>query len=121
MRVGDSAQLVRRFAATEVAQYRMLADLAPADDDNSVPEPLLLALFSCLLGTRLPGLGTNYLKQQTTFVRPAGLEQDLTARVTVTRLRPDKHLADLRTEILDSQERAICTGRALVHTGDVSD
>lgn len=37
-----------------------------------VPEPLIAGLFSTLLGVRLPGPGTNYLKQELGFHGPAG-------------------------------------------------
>jgi 3-hydroxybutyryl-CoA dehydratase len=84
-----------------------------------VPEPLIGALFSYLLGVKLPGYGTNYLKQEMHFSAPAPLDQPLTARVTLTRLRPDKHLADLETVCTGPDAREICRGRALVSVRDV--
>jgi 3-hydroxybutyryl-CoA dehydratase len=48
-------------------------------------EPLIGALFSYLLGVRLPGYGTNYLKQEMHFLTAAPLDQPLTARVILTR------------------------------------
>jgi len=70
-----------------------------------VPESLIGALFSCLLGVRLPGPGTNYRKQDLQFLAAAPLDVPLTARVTLTRLRPDKDLADLETVCSDPDGR----------------
>jgi 3-hydroxybutyryl-CoA dehydratase len=85
-----------------------------------VPEPLIGALFSYLLGVQLPGFGTNYLKQEMRFLAPAAPGSALTARVEVTRLRPEKHLVDLATTCRDGDGRLICEGRALVLVRDVA-
>lgn len=115
MKVGDQAELRSIFDAVDVAEYLALggAPVAP----GQVPEPLIGGLFSYLLGVRLPGAGTNYLKQQTDFLAPAALGTELLARVTVTRLRPEKHLVDLETLCL-AGDRLIARGRALVYVGD---
>jgi acyl dehydratase len=88
--------------------------------DASVPIPLLGALFSHILGTKLPGPGTNYLKQQTRYLAPAAVGEQLTAHVAVTRKRPDKRLIDLSTTCRSASGSLICEGRALVHAGDVA-
>nr|WP_275982078.1 phosphate acetyltransferase [Frigidibacter sp. ROC022] len=86
---------------------------------ETVPEPLIGALFSYLLGVRLPGPGTNYLKQELRFLASAPLDTELTARVEITRLRPEKHLVDLRTTCRLPDGTLICDGRALVLARDV--
>ncbi|MEN0653815.1 MULTISPECIES: phosphate acetyltransferase [Hyphobacterium] len=118
MRLGQSAEITRIFTAAEVADLAALAGTSPAAD--SVPEPLIHALFSCLLGVELPGQGTNYLKQETAYLAPAPLGQPLTARVEITRLRPDKHLVDLKTTCILSDGTIIAEGRALVLAKDVT-
>lgn len=117
MREGDRAALTRAFQAADVADY---VDLGGAPvPAGQVPEPLIGALFSTLLGMRLPGMGTNYLKQETVLHAPARVGEVLTATVTVTRLRPDKHLVDLETRCTGKGERVIAEGRALVFVRDV--
>ena len=117
MTPGDAAEVTRRFGAADIAAFAAVAGSAP-DDIATVPEPLIAALFSYLLGVRLPGPGTNYLKQAMQFLGPAPLDVDLTARVEVTRLRPEKHLVDLRTTCRLPDGRLICDGRALVLARD---
>ncbi|MCB2100613.1 MAG: phosphate acetyltransferase [Rhodobacterales bacterium] len=119
MKVGDRASITRAYAAADLALYRDLAGL-PADTVLAhVPEPLIGGLFSYLLGAELPGFGTNYLKQDLRFLRPAPADGPLTATVEITRIRPDKHLVDLATTCTDAHGTLVCDGRALVLVKDV--
>jgi acyl dehydratase len=115
---GEAAELARAFSGSDVDALVSLGGARPSD--GSVPIPLIGALFSYLLGVRLPGRGTNYLKQQTRYLAPAPLDRPLTARVAITRKRPDKQLIDLSTTCRDAAGSLICEGRALVHAGDVA-
>ena len=117
MRLGQSAEITRTYTAQEVAELAALAGTRRAAD--FVPEPLIHALFSYLLGVELPGQGTNYLKQETRYLAAAPLGGPLTARVEITRLRPGKHLVDLSTSCTTSTGTRIAEGRALVLAKDV--
>ncbi len=118
MKVGDVAETRRTFTADDVAQYERISGHAAG---AGVPEPMLGALFSFLLGVELPGKGTNYLKQEWTYSNTASIGQELRARVEVTRLRPGKHLVDLRTSCVCGDSTLLCEGRALVYVGDVQE
>ncbi|WP_374764736.1 MaoC/PaaZ C-terminal domain-containing protein [Yunchengibacter salinarum] len=120
--VGQTAEITRRFAAGDMAAYAALGGEAAGD---RVPAPLIGALFSYLLGVKLPGMGTNYLKQETRYPAPALLDaapahsgEPLTASVTITALRPEKHLVDLKTVCVDGRNQCVATGRALVYARD---
>jgi 3-hydroxybutyryl-CoA dehydratase len=118
MKVGDKASVTRSFDQDALAAFFSLARDAPRAD--YVPEPLISGLISYVLGVKLPGSGTNYLKQETKFLAPAPIAEPITATVEITRLRPDKHLCDLSTTCTDSAGNVICTGRALVLVKDVA-
>lgn len=118
IRPGDTASVTRRYGADDLAAFSALA-AAPEASRHHVPEPLVGALFSYLLGVRVPGPGTNYLKQDIAFLQPVPADEDLTATVTVTRLRPDKHLCDLSTVLTGADGRRLAEGRALVLVKDV--
>jgi hypothetical protein len=119
LEIGQIAETTARFSREDAAGF---AELSGLDEVPSfVPEPLVGGLFSYLLGVRLPGAGTNYLKQEMTFHASAGLDVPLVATVTVTRLRPEKHLVDLETLCVDARGRKIASGRALVYVRDVAD
>jgi 3-hydroxybutyryl-CoA dehydratase len=99
--LGQRATLERTFAAGEVG-------------GALVPNALVGGLFSTLLGTRLPGRGTNWMKQSLRFYRRAAAGERLCASVEIVRLRPDKQLVNLRVRCSGADGSAICDGEALV-------
>ena len=117
MKVGDRAEISRSFGAPDLAEYARLSGQQVSGE--RVPEPLIGGLFSYLLGVRLPGLGTMYLKQETRYPTMAAIGETLTARVEITRLRPEKQLADLATTCWREDGTCIASGRALVYIGAV--
>jgi acyl dehydratase len=114
---GQRAELCRVFTAADAAEYAALS--GEPVEAGAVPEPLIGGLFSCLLGTQLPGHGTNWLKQRLTFQRPASIGAVLTASVEVIRLRPEKDLVNLRTVCVDDEGRTVAEGEALVLVRDI--
>jgi 3-hydroxybutyryl-CoA dehydratase len=117
LQIGQSAAITRTFTVDDLAQYAALAGIASAP--RTVPGPLLGGMFSFLLGTQLPGRGTNWLKQKLAFPTPAHVGQEITATVEIIRLRPDKHLVNLRTTCTAPAGIVVCEGEALVHVQDV--
>lgn len=117
MNIGDKAQITRTFSTEDLRDYTRLSGHEVSD--GHVPEPLIGALFSYLLGVKLPGLGTNYLKQETLFQTTAKTGEALTAGVEITRLRPDKQLVDLATTCCHEDGRVLASGRALVYVADL--
>ncbi len=117
MQVGQSASISRSYSRADLEGF---AELSGSGVPETIPEPLIAALFSYLLGVELPGPGTNYLKQQLSFLAPAAVETELTAKVEITRLRPDKHLVDLWATCIDANDVLICEGRSLVKARDVA-
>jgi 3-hydroxybutyryl-CoA dehydratase len=115
MRVGDRVEVERVFDATAMAGFERLTGIAP----DHVPEPLIAGMISYLLGVKLPGPGTNYLKQELNFRDRAALGEPLTASVEITRLRPEKFLVDLRALCTRDDGTVICEGRSLVLAKDV--
>lgn len=115
LRTGQTARITRSYTREDLAAYAALSG-ASAD---SVPEPLIAALFSYLLGVELPGSGTNYLKQDLAFKAPAPVDTALEAKVEITRLRPEKHLVDLWASCTAPDGTVICEGRSLVKAKDV--
>lgn len=111
--VGRRAQKTAVFDAAAVAEYARLTGDAGAGD-GAVPPGLLGGMISDLLGTRLPGRGTNWLKQRFAFLRPARLGERITAVVQISRLRPQKGLVNLLTTCCGENGRVVCTGEALV-------
>ena len=117
MKIGERAEVSRIFSAVDLRDYVKLSGHSVKGE--GVPEPLIGTLFSYLLGMKLPGMGTMYLKQETCFLKDALIGEPLTAQVEITRLRPEKHLADLSTTCQRADGEIIATGHALVYIRDV--
>lgn len=117
--VDSSATLRRTFTRADLAEYASLTGALLPEDARVLPGPFLGSLFSCLLGTQLPGRGTNYLKQHLEFPRSAFVEEELTATVQVVRWRPEKQLVNLRTVCTNPAGEIVCHGEALVLVKDV--
>ncbi len=79
-----------------------------------VPTGLVGGMFSQLLGTSLPGRGTNWLKQTLRFRAAAHVDELLTTTVEIVRLRPEKKLVNLRVTCVAASGALVCEGEALV-------
>ena len=131
--VGQRAETRRTFTAADLAEYANLThDHNPLYvkpkyaqqvglDGAVVPGGLLGGLFSYLLGTELPGRGTNYLKQRLYFPVAAYAGRELVAAVEIIRIRPEKQLVNLSTACLDEADNVVCLGEALVLVQDVKE
>jgi acyl dehydratase len=133
LEVGQRGETQRIFTAADLAEYAALTgDTNPVYTDAGyarrlnlagplIPGGLLAGLFSTLLGTRLPGRGTNYLKQHVEFLAPAYREEELTSSVEIIRIRAEKQLVNLSTLCTNPAGEVVCRGEALVLVSDVGD
>jgi acyl dehydratase len=87
--------------------------------DMPLPGGLLGGIVSDLLGTQLPGRGTNWLKQKYHFLKPTYPGEEITARVEIIRLRPEKELVNLRTILTNWNGEFVVDGEALVWVSDL--
>ncbi len=122
--LGQTARLTRTFRLADLNAYRVLSadnhlQFGRSPGREVVPGPLLGGLFSCLLGTRLPGRGTNWLKQTLSFPHAAHVGEVITATVEIIRLRPEKELVNLQTICTNPAGDIVCHGEALVLVRDL--
>jgi acyl dehydratase len=89
-------------------------------EDVIVPGGLIGGMVSDLLGTELPGWGTNWLKQRFDFLKPAYPNSTITANVEIVRLRPENDLVNLRTTCIDPTGDLVLDGEALVWVSDLA-
>jgi acyl dehydratase len=131
LKIGQTAAAKRIFSAEDLAEYADLTkDANPLFNDAEytrqlgfkdriIPGPLLSGMFSDLLGTKLPGRGTNWLKQKLHFPAPAYLGDEITARVEIIRLRPEKDLVNFRGTCTNSTGEIVCQAQSLVLVKDL--
>ncbi len=116
--IGQSASIERVFTAADVAEYSALTgDLN--FEEGTIPGPLLGGMISNLLGTKLPGRGTNWLKQRYAFPAWARVGEMITACVEITHIRPEKELVSLRVICTNPHGEVVCRGESLVLVADL--
>ena len=133
LRLGQTASVQRSFTDEDLDTYADLigdtnawfVDKEYSQEngykDRLIPGPLLSSMFSELLGTRLPGRGTNWLKQNLHFPAAAYVGDRITAQVEITRLRPEKNLVNLAGTCRDSGGRRVCQAQTLVLVQDLEE
>jgi acyl dehydratase len=133
LKIGQTAAATRTFSAGDLTEYADLTQdtnpvFSDADfarrlgfKDRLIPGPLLGGMFSDLLGTKLPGKGTNWLKQKLHFPAPAYLEDEITAAVEIIRLRPEKHLVNLKGTCTNPSGELVCQAQSLVLVKDLKE
>lgn len=116
-KIGQSFGQTRVFCQNDIDEFTALGGHKNIDDQIS---PIFInGMFSKLLGIDLPGLGTNYLKQETQYLNPAFFGEKITANIKITRIREDKKIIDFETTAKNEDGKIIATGRALVSARDV--
>jgi 3-hydroxybutyryl-CoA dehydratase len=126
IRVGDTAEFTKTVSESDVYLYAgVTGDTNPAHIDEEyakgtffktrVAHGMLSAGFiSTVLGNKLPGAGTIYVKQELTFMAPVHMGDTITARVEVVEILSDKNRLKLRTYCLNQEGKTILDGEALV-------
>jgi 3-hydroxybutyryl-CoA dehydratase len=124
--VGDSAQFSKTVTETDVYLYAgITGDFNPAHVDEEyarktyfgtrIAHGMLSAGFiSAVLGTRLPGPGAIYLRQELTFLGAVKIGDTITARVEVTEIDTVKGRVKLLTTCDNQEGKRVLTGEAVV-------
>lgn len=123
LRIGDAATRARTFVPGDVAEYRRLAQdsgLRFGSGEEGVPGPLLAGMISDLLGTGLPGLGTQWMKQSLAYTGTAPVGVEVVASVTIVRMVPEKGLVYLDS-CCRCRDTTLVSGRTLVLVGNLAD
>lgn len=126
IRPGDSAALAKTITDSDVLQFAALTlDTNPVHlsdsfaADTRFGQRIVHGLFSAglisaVLGTRLPGPGSVYVSQTLHYKAPVYIGDTVTARVTVTKVRPERRLLSLLTEVHRQDGTLVLTGESLI-------
>ncbi len=104
LKVGDTASIARKITDKDICAFAELTgDRNPVHLDGAFARKtrfgyriahgmLGASLISAVLGTELPGKGSIYLSQTLQFLGPVYIDDTVTARVTVQKVREDKSM-----------------------------
>ena len=126
VRVGDTAQIVRRVDDGDIASFvDAVGDYNPVHADREyaattmfrqpiAPGIWTAGLISGVIGTRLPGPGAIYLSQELKFLKPVFFSDVITARVEVLEVLRERNRIRLKTVCTNQRGEEVLTGEALV-------
>lgn len=126
LHIGQSYEMHRTFTQEEVMAFAALSyDNNPLHTDMEyakksqfgqmiVPGFLTGSLFSAIIGTKFPGIGSIYLNQTMSFRRPVFPGQQIKAVVRVNELNMEKNRVLLDTQCVDAEGNLLIDGSALV-------
>ena len=75
---------------------------------------LVASLFSTVLGTHLPGMGTIYLQQDSKFVKPVYLGDTIKATIEIAEILLDKNRVVCHTIATNQNNEKVIIGKAVV-------
>ena len=126
IKIGDSASTTKTFTDSDVRTFAEISgDKNPIHLDEEyaaqtrfgrrlVHGILTSGMISALLGMRLPGPGSIYIKQTLNFRAPVYIGDTITATVTVAKIRPDKPIVTLDTVCENQDGRVVIDGEAVL-------
>ena len=126
LEVGEVAEFSKTVAEFDIYMYAgITGDFNPAHINEPyaqntffktrIAHGMLSAGFiSTVIGTRLPGTGTVYVKQELNFRAPVKIGDTITARVEVVDIIKDKNRVRLETTCQNQDGTVVLDGYALV-------
>jgi len=126
LKVGDAAEFSKTVSESDVYLYAgVTGDFNPAHVNEAYAQQtffktrivhgmLSAGLISTVLGTRLPGPGTIYLKQELNFLAPVRIGDTVTARVEVIEIMAEKNRVRLKTTCVNQEGARVLDGEAMI-------
>lgn len=126
LEVGQEATFSKTLTESDVYLFAgITGDLNPAHIDEVyasktffetriVHGMLLGGLISAVIGNKLPGPGTIYVKQDLRFKAPVRIGHTITAKVVVKELNHERNRAVLETTCVNQDGLVVLVGEALI-------
>ncbi len=125
-RVGESASLSKTVTDSDIFDFvRATGDDNPVHTSDEYAREsffggriahgmLVAGLVSAVLGTKLPGPGCIYMRQQLQFTAPVRPGDTIEATATVIAWDPEKGRVTLSTEVKNQDDVTVLKGEALL-------
>jgi 3-hydroxybutyryl-CoA dehydratase len=126
LRVGDRAEFSKTITETDVYLYAgVTGDLNPAHINEEYAKKtffktriahgmLLAGLISGVLGNKLPGPGTVYIRQELNFLAPVRMGDTITASVEIIEIMAEAKRIRAKTTCVNQEGTLVLDGEAIV-------
>ena len=127
-KVGDSAERTRRTSMKDIIRFtEMTGDRNPLHYDQQLAEDSVFGklivqggvtsgILNALVAEDLPGPGTVFLSVEWKFVKAVGVDEEITGRVEIKEVRPDKPICKIETTVRNQAGDICLSGTATVYT-----
>ena len=124
--VGDTDEFTKTISESDVYLFGgITGDLNPAHINEPYAEKtffkgriahgmLLGGFISAVIGMKLPGPGTIYMKQELKFLAPARIGDTITAKVEVKEVNVEKNRVILATTCVNQEGALVVDGEAMI-------
>ena len=124
--VGDRAQFAKTISENDVYLFAgITGDFNPAHVNEEYAKNtffktriahgiLTAGLISAIIGTKLPGPGTIYMKQDLRFLAPVHIGDTISACAEVIEVIPEKNRVKLKTYCVNQENTTVLDGEAMV-------
>ena len=126
MKIGDQAEFAKTVSEADIYNFAgVTGDFNPAHIDEEyakktffkkrIAHGMLAAGFiSNVLGTKLPGAGAVYMKQELAFLAPVYIGDTITARVEIADINMEKNRVTCRTTCTNQNGKMVVDGTAVM-------
>ncbi|MGF0039447.1 MaoC family dehydratase [Peptoniphilaceae bacterium SGI.131] len=126
IKVGDIETFTKTITETDVYLFGgITGDLNPAHTDQVASEKTMFkgrivhgmftaSMISTILGMYLPGPGTIFLSQETTFLKPVRFNDTITAKITAVEVKTEKNIVVFESECANQDGVVVLKGKATV-------
>ena len=126
IKVGDFAEFAKTVSESDIYLYAgVTGDLNPAHINQVYAQEtffkgriahgmLLGGLISAVIGMKLPGPGTIYVRQELDFLAPARIGDTITSRAQVFEIMAEKNRIRLKTTCTNQSGDLLVDGYAIV-------
>jgi len=126
LKVGQTAEFAKTISESDIYLYAgITGDVNPAHLNEEYAKNtffktriahgmLSAGLISTVIGTKLPGTGSIYFKQDLSFLAPVRIGDTITARVEVIEIITKKKRVRLKTTCVNQEGTQVIDGEAVI-------
>lgn len=126
LNIGDEAEFAKTISEFDIYMFAgITGDFNPVHVNEDFARQtffktrishgiLTAGLISTVIGTKLPGTGCIYIKQDLNFLAPVRIGDTITARVEVVEILTKKNRIRLKTTCFNQDDTRVLDGEAIV-------